>query len=86
MVQQRIMVVDDRVYRPAGWWTPTVHALLEYLHGVGFTCIPKPFGVVDGTEVLGFIEGESGAVGWQRAVPEAGLRLGRVSKSVTATR
>ncbi|WP_091664710.1 aminoglycoside phosphotransferase family protein [Micromonospora auratinigra] len=74
MVQQRIIVVDDRVYRPAGWWTPTVHALLEYLHGVGFTCVPKPFGVVDGTEVLGFIQGESGAVGWQRAVPEAGLR------------
>ncbi|SCF01211.1 Phosphotransferase enzyme family protein [Micromonospora mirobrigensis] len=51
-----------------------MHALLEYLHGIGFTCVPKPFGVVDGTEVLGFIQGESGAVGWQRAVPEAGLR------------
>ncbi len=67
-------MVGDRVYRPAGWWTPAVHALLEYLHGVGFTCVPRPFGVVGGEEVLGFMPGESGAAGWQRAVPEAGLR------------
>jgi hypothetical protein len=51
-----------------------VHALLEYLHEGGFTRVPKPFGVVDGEEVLGFIPGDSGAAGWQRVVPEAGLR------------
>jgi aminoglycoside phosphotransferase (APT) family kinase protein len=30
--------------------------------------------VVDGQEVLGFIPGDSGADGWRRVVPEAGLR------------
>lgn len=69
-----VRVVGDRVYRPAGWWTPTVHALLGYLHEVGFTRVPVPVGVVDGQEVLSFIPGESGAAGWQHAVPESGLR------------
>jgi hypothetical protein len=51
-----------------------VHALLGYLHDVGFDRVPKPLGVVDGEEVLSWIPGESGAAGWQRVVPEAGLR------------
>lgn len=51
-----------------------MHALLEYLHGVGFTQVPKPLGVVDGEEVLGWIPGESGAAGWRQVVPESGLR------------
>lgn len=66
--------MGDRVYRPAGWWTPTVHALLTYLHGVGFTRVPKPLGVIGGEEVLSWIPGESGVAGWQRVVPEAGVR------------
>jgi hypothetical protein len=75
VAQQRIRLVGDRVHRPSGWWTPTVHALLEHLHSVGFTCVPQPYGVVDGEEVLGLIPGESGAARWARAVPEAGLRV-----------
>jgi aminoglycoside phosphotransferase (APT) family kinase protein len=51
-----------------------VHALLNHLHDVGFTRVPKPLGVVDGQEVLSFIPGDSGADGWRRVVPEAGLR------------
>lgn len=74
MREERVAVRGDRVYRPAGWWTPTVHALLRYLHEVGFTRVPRPFGVVDGQEVLQFIPGESGPAGWSRVVPEAGLR------------
>lgn len=74
MSEGRVRVVGDRVYRPAGWWTPTVHALLRYLHEVGFTRVPVPLDVVDGQEVLGFIPGESGPAGWQHAVPEPGLR------------
>src|SRR5262249_40427505 len=62
------------VYRPAGWWTPTVHALLAYLHDVGFDRVPRPLGIVDGEEVLSWIPGESGAVGWQQVVPEVGLK------------
>jgi hypothetical protein len=74
VAHERVAVVGDQVYRPAGWWTPTVHALLNHLHDVGFTRVPKPWGVVDGREVLGFIPGDSGADGWRRVVPEAGLR------------
>jgi len=74
VAQERVVVVGDRVYRPAGWWTPTVHALLNHLHDVGFTRVPKPIGVVDGQEVLGFIPGDSGKSGWRRVVPEEGLR------------
>ncbi|MEV4416841.1 aminoglycoside phosphotransferase family protein [Catellatospora sp. NPDC049609] len=74
MAHARVTTVGDRVHRPAGWWTPTVHALLHHLRDVGFTRAPEPLGVVDGQEVLGFIPGASGAAGWQRVVPEAGLR------------
>lgn len=74
MAQRRIRVSGDRVYRPAGWWTPTVHALLGYLHEVGFDRVPRPLGVVDGEEVLSWIPGASGAAAWQRVVPEDGLR------------
>jgi hypothetical protein len=74
MSERGVRVMGDRVYRPAGWWTPTVHALLRYLHGVGFTRVPMPLDVVDGQEVLRWIPGESGTAGWQRAVPESGLR------------
>ncbi len=51
-----------------------MHALLEYLHGVGFTRVPKPIGVIGGEEVLRFIPGDSGPAGWARVVPEPGLR------------
>jgi hypothetical protein len=74
VARERVTVVGDRVYRPAGWWTPAVHALLNHLHDVGFTRVPKPLAVVGGQEVLGFIPGDSGAAGWRRVVPEAGLR------------
>ncbi|GAA1838735.1 hypothetical protein GCM10009682_63820 [Luedemannella flava] len=74
MTTRYVRVDGDRVDRPAGWWTPTVHALLRHLHEVGFTRVPVPLEVVDGREVLGFIPGESGADGWRQVVPEAGLR------------
>lgn len=71
---RKITIEGDRVYRPAGWWTPTVHALLAYLHEVGFDRVPKPLGVVDGREVLTLIPGESGSAGWAGVVSERGLR------------
>ena len=74
MTEERVVVRGDRVYRPAGWWTPTVHTLLDYLHDVGFDRAPVPLGVVDGQEVLRFVPGEAGPLGWSRVVPEAGLR------------
>jgi hypothetical protein len=74
MADQRVTVEGSRIRRPAGWWTPTVHALLTYLREVGFTQVPRPLAIVDGEEILEHIPGDSGPAGWARVVPEAGLR------------
>ena len=48
----------DTVRRPAGPWTPAVHALLAHLHDVGFRGAPRPLGIDErGREVLTFIPG-----------------------------
>jgi hypothetical protein len=73
-VPPRITIAGDRVLRPAGWWTPTVHALLGHLHAVGFDRAPRPLGVEGDLEVLSMIPGDSGAAGWSRVVPDEGLR------------
>jgi hypothetical protein len=52
--------VGDTVRRPAGPWTPAVHALLAHLAGKGFTGAPRPLGFDErGREVLTFLEGET---------------------------
>ena len=50
--------VGDTVRRPAGPHTAAVHALLSYLHEVGFEGAPQPLGIDEyGREVLSFIPG-----------------------------
>jgi len=50
--------VGDTARRPAGPWTPAVHALLNHLHGAGFRGAPRPLGIDEqGREVLTFIPG-----------------------------
>lgn len=57
-----VVRVGDTVRRPAGPWTPAVHALLTHLHEAGFHGAPRPLGIDDrGREVLTFIRG---AVAW----------------------
>lgn len=52
------MRIGDTVRRPAGRWTPAVHALLTYLRSAGFRGAPEPLGFdQDGREVLRFIPG-----------------------------
>ena len=52
--------VGDTVRRPAGPWTPSVHALLAHLAGKGFAAAPRPLGFDDqGREVLTFLDGET---------------------------
>jgi len=59
-----VVRVGDTVRRPAGPWTPAVHALLTHLHDVGFRGAPRPLGVDElGREVLTFIPG---TVAWPR--------------------
>ena len=53
-----VVRVGDTVRRPAGPWTPAVHALLTHLHAAGFEGAPRPLGYDDrGREVLSFIPG-----------------------------
>ncbi|MEU8772051.1 phosphotransferase [Streptomyces griseus] len=58
-VSEGVVRVGDTVRRPAGPWTPAVHALLAHLHGVGFGAAPRPLGIDDqGREVLTFMPGD----------------------------
>jgi len=57
-VSSGVVRIGDTVRRPAGPWTPAVHALLGHLHAAGFTGAPRPLGLDDqGREVLTFIPG-----------------------------
>ncbi|WP_326644114.1 aminoglycoside phosphotransferase family protein [Nonomuraea fuscirosea] len=48
------------VRRPAGPWTPAVHALLRHLEARGFTGAPRAHGLDEhGREVLDFVPGEA---------------------------
>ncbi|MFF4410598.1 phosphotransferase [Streptomyces sp. NPDC001404] len=54
-----IVRVGNTVRRPAGPWTPAVHALLTHLHGVGFRAAPRPLGIDEqGREVLTYAPGK----------------------------
>jgi len=53
-----VVRIGDTIRRPAGPWTPAVHALLGYLHTVGFHGAPRPLGIDEhGREILTFIPG-----------------------------
>jgi hypothetical protein len=65
-----VMRVGDTVRRPAGPWTPTVHALLRHVRERGFALAPEPLGVDEhGREILSYIPGT--VVGWSLPWPEA---------------
>ncbi|HEV7720867.1 MAG TPA: phosphotransferase [Iamia sp.] len=50
--------VGDTVRRPAGRWTPAVHALLTHLHDVGFDGAPRSLGLDErGRHVVEWIDG-----------------------------
>ncbi|AKG41691.1 phosphotransferase enzyme family protein [Streptomyces xiamenensis] len=81
-VSAAVVRVGDTVRRPAGFWTPAVHALLSHLRACGFTAVPRPLGIDErGREVLGFAPGE--AVWPHRfAVVEPTARLARVGRLI----
>src|SRR5580658_6665728 len=76
-----LVLTCDTVRRPAGPWTPAVHALLTHVRAAGFDRAPEPLGPDDkGREVLRFIPG---TIGWGdgfRLLQPAGnlARAGRV--------
>lgn len=57
-VSDGVVRVGDTVRRPAGYWTPAVHALLSHLHEAGFDGVPRPLGIDEqGREVLTYAPG-----------------------------
>jgi hypothetical protein len=72
-VTGRVRREGDVVRRPAAFWSPAVHDLLHHLEAVGFPA-PRLIRAEGDEEVLSWIDGESGASGWAKIVPEAGLR------------
>jgi Ser/Thr protein kinase RdoA (MazF antagonist) len=68
LVDGRVFKVGDTVRRPAGPWTPTIHALLAHLHAKGFPC-PKPLGLdPQGREILSYLRGHCSAGIWPDAL------------------
>ncbi|MFC7622015.1 aminoglycoside phosphotransferase family protein [Microlunatus sp. GCM10028923] len=60
-----VVRVGDTVRRSAGPWSPTVHAVLDHLHAVGFDRAPRALGFDDqGREVLSFLPGEPASRPW----------------------
>jgi hypothetical protein len=77
-----VVRVGDTVRRPAGPWTPAVHALLNHLHEVGFRGAPRPLGIDgQGREVLTYAPG---SVVWpdRFALVAPAARLARVARLV----
>ncbi|MEV6793065.1 aminoglycoside phosphotransferase family protein [Streptomyces sp. NPDC051320] len=81
-VSAEVVRVGDTVRRPAGPWTPAVHALLTHLHESGFRAAPRPLGIDDqGREVLTFVPGN---VVWPArfASMRPARRLARVARLI----
>jgi Ser/Thr protein kinase RdoA (MazF antagonist) len=74
-----VLRIGDRVHRPAGQWTPAVHAVLEHLAAKGFSGAPRAHGFdAEGREVVDFVPGDvpgSEAVVSDEALAEVGALL-----------
>ena len=81
-VSAGVVRVGDTVRRPAGPWTPAVHALLAHLHEAGFHAAPRPLGLDErGREVVEFVPGTTM---WPERFAEVGSRaqLARVGRMI----
>ncbi|WP_049570605.1 aminoglycoside phosphotransferase family protein [Streptomyces sp. SBT349] len=79
-----VVRVGDTVRRPAGPWTPAVHALLDHLHRAGYAAAPRPLGIDErGREVLTFAPGRTV---WPERFPllDPEARLARVARLIRA--
>jgi hypothetical protein len=57
--------VGSTVRKIAGPWTSTIHELLTYLRGNGFSLAPEPLGIDDrGREILSWLDGEPANRPW----------------------
>lgn len=60
---RRIVRDGTTVRRPAGPWTPAVHALLNHLQNVGFEHVPRVVGMDGEFEIVTFLAGDTPAKG-----------------------
>ena len=61
--------VGDTVRRQAGPWTPTIHALLQFLGERGFAYAPTPLGMDEsGREILTFLPGKAASRPWAQVL------------------
>ncbi|MEL6117932.1 aminoglycoside phosphotransferase family protein [Photobacterium sp. SP02] len=50
---------DNKIYRPRGKWSETVHSLLSHIAENGFNAAPKPYGFDEkNNEILSYVEGD----------------------------
>lgn len=56
---RQVIRIGDTVRRPAGYWTPAVHALLNHLEAAGFEGVPRVLGTDSDTEILSFVAGDT---------------------------
>jgi hypothetical protein len=66
------------VRRPAGPWTPAVHALLRHFEEVGFDGAPRALGVENGQEVLSYVDGETSSASDDRVLSLVGALVRRM--------
>jgi hypothetical protein len=87
----QVVRIGDTVHRPAGPWTPTVHALLVHVRARGFTLAPRPLGFDgQGREVLSYLPGQTvgAALPWpdwvweERLLAEVGRATARYHRAV----
>ncbi|WP_329116477.1 phosphotransferase family protein [Streptomyces sp. NBC_01465] len=60
--------VGETIRRPAGAWTPAVHALLDHLQAAGFNQAPRALGTDGPDEVLSLLHGEPAFSPWPAAL------------------
>jgi hypothetical protein len=54
-----VLRIGDRVHRPTGEWSASVHALLKHLESNGFTGAPRFHGLdAEGREIVDYIAGD----------------------------
>ncbi|HVX42457.1 MAG TPA: phosphotransferase [Mycobacteriales bacterium] len=66
----RVVRDGATVRRPAGFWTPAVHALLNHLQDAGFKHAPRVVGMDGEFEIVTFVEGETPTKGEERWIDE----------------
>lgn len=67
--------IGETIRRPAGAWTPAVHALLAHLESAGFTRAPRALGTDGADEVVSLLHGEPAFSPWPPALRStAGIR------------